>query len=232
MGTMETATDLPPSTLVADLQRTFGERLEAVVAYGNGTPASTLVLVSTLSADDLAALAAGVRRWHKEGLGTPLVIPREEFRRSLDAFPLEFGEISATRRVLAGRDPFEALEIRVEDRRRACEVQVRSHLLHLRENYLECTGDPRKLAAMVSEAAPAFVGLLGLVARLDGHAPDGPVALARWAVDRAGLDARALDDVLVFSRAEGSGGVDAAGTFPGYLAAVARLARFVDEWRG
>ncbi|MGE3273740.1 MAG: hypothetical protein AB7O67_01420 [Vicinamibacterales bacterium] len=228
---METVSTSLPSTLVADLQRAFGDRLEAVLAYGSGSPVTTFVLVSTLTADDLATLAAAAGRWHKEGVATPLVVPREEFHRSLDAFPLEFGEIAATRRVLAGHDPFAALDIRVEDRRRACEVQVRSHLLHLRENYVECAGKARKVASMVQDAAPAFVGLLRLVARLDGHTPDGPEALGRWAVERAGLDAHAVDDVLSLTKGDGASGVDPATIFPGYLAGAARLARFVDEWR-
>ncbi|MGE0042203.1 MAG: hypothetical protein AB7H88_14145 [Vicinamibacterales bacterium] len=228
---MKSSTDMQTGRFVADLQRVFGARLDAVVGYGHDDPATTLVLVASITADDLVALAAAVPSWHKDGLATPLVVPREEFRRSLDAFPLEFGEIAATRTVLAGADPFAELAIADADRRRACEVQVRSHLLHLRENYLECAAAPRRVAAMVTEAAPGCAGLLRLIARLDGHGGDGPEALGRWASERAGLDPRTVGDILALAGPSGGGTVDAAALFPDYLAAITRLARFVDEWR-
>ena len=31
--------------------------------------------------------------WQREGIATPLLLPEAEFRRSLDAFPLEYAEI-------------------------------------------------------------------------------------------------------------------------------------------
>ena len=58
-------------------------------------------------------------------------------RESLDAFPLEFGAILADHAVVSGASPFDGLTVDAADLRRACEVQARSHLLHLREGYIE-----------------------------------------------------------------------------------------------
>src|SRR5689334_21048160 len=86
-------------TLVHDLRGIFGERLQAVVAYGphlEGSAESSLsclALVTSLSASDLDACAGRASHWHRAHLETPLIVPVEEFRRSLDVFPLEFGEI-------------------------------------------------------------------------------------------------------------------------------------------
>ena len=55
---METASRTEPHLLVADLRRIFGDRLDAVVAYG-GRPSHwsrTLALVGSLTMDDLTAL--------------------------------------------------------------------------------------------------------------------------------------------------------------------------------
>ena len=87
--------------------------------------------------------------WHDAGLATPLLLAAHEFGRSLDAFPLEFGAILADHVVVAGSDPFDGLRVDAADLRRACEVQARSHLLHLREGYLETRGRGDALADLI-----------------------------------------------------------------------------------
>src|SRR5947209_9568481 len=51
---------------------------------------------------------------------------------------------------------------------RACEVQARGHLLHLREGYLETRGRNDALAVLIVRSAPAFAALVSNLARLDG----------------------------------------------------------------
>src|SRR5918995_647729 len=81
--------------VVDDLRRVFGDRLQAVVAYGwrHHGPAPSLALVSSLSMEDLTACAARTGAWHRAGTATPLLLTPTDFARSLDAFPIEFGEI-------------------------------------------------------------------------------------------------------------------------------------------
>ena len=70
-------------------------------------------------------------------MATPLIVPADEFRRSLDAFPLEYGEIVRAHARVFGDDPFDGIPLAPEDLRRACETQVKGHLLHLREEFIE-----------------------------------------------------------------------------------------------
>ncbi|MDP2390020.1 MAG: hypothetical protein Q8N52_06810, partial [Acidobacteriota bacterium] len=152
----------PLAATLHDLQHIFGDRLEAFMAYGHGhaAPAPSLVLVRTLTHDDLEACAARAASWHRAGSATPLLLTLDEFAGSLDAFPVEYGEIIDTHRLLFGADPFAGLAIGADDLRRACEVQVKSHLLHLREDFVECGGRPSAVAALVTDSAPAFALLL------------------------------------------------------------------------
>src|SRR5881398_601885 len=104
---------------VAALRGVFRDRLRSVVAYGpqveNGGgaasdaahPLSCLALVTSLTVADLEACAARARDWQRDGIGTPLLLPEEEFRRSLDAFPLEYAEILRAHEVLFGESPFQ-----------------------------------------------------------------------------------------------------------------------------
>jgi hypothetical protein len=219
--------------IVEDLRRVFGARLKAVVIYGwrAQAPVSTLALVETLTLDDLNACAAHVRRWHRAGAATPLLMTRADFARSLDAFPIEYGEIIEHHEVAYGADPFDGLTIRPDDVRRACEVQVKSHLLHLREDYVESAGHHADIDALVRESAPGFAAVLRHLARLDDHPATGNTDLVQYAQRRVGLDGRIVGDLLSLSDSDGPASVDSVKVFPDYLRAMERLAEFVDRWR-
>jgi hypothetical protein len=216
-----------------DLQHIFGDRLLAVVAYGQpgAEQAPSLALVGALTADDLAACAARAAAWHRAGCATPLLLTREEFAASLDAFPIEYGEIIDTHQPIFGADPFAGMTIRADDLRRACEVLVKSHLLQLRQNYIECRGRQSDIAALVGEAAPGFAVILRRLARLDGFAAGTLAELGAYASKRPGLDARVVGDVLAMAGNPSGSGVDAARLYPSYLAAVEQLWQFIDRWK-
>ena len=215
-----------------DLQHIFGERLHAVVAYGasGATPAPSLAIVQSISAGDLDECAGRVASWHRAGCATPLLLTKDEFAGSLDSFPIEYGEILETHRVVYGVNPFTGLTIRTEDLRRECETLVKSHLVHLRENYVECRGRQSDVSALVAHAAPAFVLILRRLARLDGSPAETDADLNAYAVRRPGLDPRVVGDVLAMAGHQPAG-VDAIRIYPAYLAAVEQLWHFIDGWR-
>jgi hypothetical protein len=218
--------------VIDDLRRIFGERLTAIVAYGwrQHAPVPTLALVGSLDIDDLNACAARTAGWRRGGAATPLLLTPADFARSLDAFPIEYGEIISAHDVLYGQDPFDGLSIRRDDLRRACEVQAKSHLLHLREDYLEGGGSHVAVEALVRESAPGFAALLRHLARLE----DAPMAtasdLVAYATRRMSLDGHVVGDVLSLADAEGVPAVDSVRLFPAYLVAMERIVRFVDRW--
>src|SRR6185503_18591968 len=155
---------------------------------------------------DLRACAGRVAMWHDAGLATPLILESPEFARSLDAFPFEFGAILADHVIVSGRDPFEGLLVDAADVRRACEVQARSHLLHLREGYIETQGRSDALADLIARSSAPLSALLKSVARLKGTVMgDGVLA------EVAGLDGRLPS------------GDAARRLFPDYLSAVEHL---------
>ena len=223
-------------TLVADLQSVFGRRLRSVVAYGahlegnTEAPLTCLALVDTLAMADLEACAGLSARWAREQIATPLILPEEEFLKSLDAFPLEYGEIIRAHQDLFGADPFERVTIAHEDLRRACETQVKSHLLHLRESFIEARGVPRQVTELVQTAAPAFAALLRNVARLTGTEVQDRVEATRHGARTAGIPDHVVSEVLALERPAGVPS-DASRFFPEYLDAVERLAHAVDTWR-
>src|SRR5688500_11773983 len=104
---MATAAAERAGTLLSDLRRIFRERLRSLVAYGDhieNAPLHCLALVTSLDNVDLDACARAVHAWHRHGLATPLILPEHEFKRSLDAFPLEYGEMIRTHVEVYGPD--------------------------------------------------------------------------------------------------------------------------------
>ncbi len=229
---MATSDGGPLTAALHDLQNIFSDRLLAVVAYGQpgASPAPSLALVRAISADDLDRCAAHAAAWHRAGCATPLLLTRDEFAGSLDAFPIEYGEILETRRLLYGTDPFAGLSIRTEDLRREIETLVKGHLVHLRENYIDCRGRQADISALVAEGAPGFALILRRLAKFDGFPASTNAELGAYAVKRPGLDARIVGDLLAVGAQQGSG-VDGPRIYPAYLHAVEQLWNFIDRWK-
>ncbi len=168
--------------LDADLRTIFGARMRSLAVYGaTGTlegPVATLAVVDTLTSTDLRSCSERLALWRRRGLATPLILAADEFGRSLDAFPFEFGAILADHEVVSGPNPFDGLSIAPADLRRSCEVQARSHLLHLREGFLETEGRNDRLAILVADSAAALAALLKNVGRM-AQAPVAAPVLAR-----------------------------------------------------
>jgi hypothetical protein len=231
------------AALVADLQRIFAFRLRSVVAYGpqidgsGDAPLTCLALVDSLGIDDLEGCARMAHRWKRHGLAIPLVLPSHEFRRSLDAFPIEYSEILRAHARVFGDDPFDGISIAREDLRRACETQVKSHLVHLREGFIESGGRPKEIADLVSTSAPAFAALLRSMARLGGEAPQGRAEAGGGGgpppppPPPGGGPPTVVADILSLEHGTNPATIDAAKLFPSYLEAVEQLASAVDDWR-
>ena len=218
-----------------ELRAIFERRLHAFVVYGQAhagdAPVTTLAVVDAVSEADLRRCADRVLAWRGRGLATPLFLDADEFARSLDAFPFEFGAILADHEVISGRNPFEGLSVDPADLRRACETQIKSHLLHLRQGFIESGGRPHSVATLVTASAPAFAALLRNVARLSGRATSSRTEATHEGARAAGLSPGIVNDVLALERADSVPTTDAARLFPEYLSAVEQLARAVDSWR-
>jgi hypothetical protein len=221
--------------LLHDLERIFDTRLRAVVSYGSasglaGLPTPTLAIVEALTADDLRACAARVAAWQDDDLATPLLVPIDELARSLDAFPIEFCVILADHQTVFGKDPFTGLVIEPTELRRACEIQVRSHLLHLRQGYMETAGRGDLLADVMRRSAPALAALLKSVALLIRQEATDAATAAAWVANAIGVSATVLADVVGWIGRTDLAVDDARARWPLYLDAMTQLSDYVDRW--
>jgi hypothetical protein len=206
--------------LAGDLQRIFGTRLRSVVTYsgdGYDDEVHTLALVEGLTFPDLTACAPRMADWRKAGAAAPLILTKDEFLRTLDVFPLEYGGIIASHQLVLGEDLLAGIRVSDADLRRGIELQAKSHLIHLREGYIESGGDPKAVARLIAASAPALAALLANLRQLD------PAAAERVGLSNALLKeiAAAADTTIA----------DPSPLLARYSGAVERLWQEVDRWR-
>ena len=220
--------------LAADLGRVFGARLRTVAAYGLHAPAPaprvlhTLALVDRLTFEDLAACVPSAPGWRRRSLAVPLILEHEEFLRTLDVFPLEYGDIIANHVVVAGTDVFRGARVDPADVRRACELAAKSHLIHLREGFLETGGDPQAVSRLIAASAAPFRALLANIARL---AADEDRDVATTAERHIGLPQSVVRDVLSAGAGTHSTITDPTALLSRYITAVERVWEYLDTWR-
>lgn len=213
--------------LAADFQRVFGGRFIALVAY---TSRASLAFVDRVAADDLEALATLVETWHRDDLATPLVMTPEEFRRSLDAFPLEYQAILDHHIVIAGTSPFDHAKVDATDLRRAVEAHAKGHLIHLRQGWVQAAGHREEIAELIEHSAAPLRALLTNVARLHDTSAQTDPELASFSEKMIGMPADLVGAILAL-QTHPEGRARLVARMPDYLDAAERLWKFVDNWR-
>jgi len=211
--------------LVQDVVRVFGPRFVALVASGTH---SSVAFTSDIRPGDLEALAALRETWRHDGLDTPLLLTPHEFRRSLDAFPLEYQAIVDRHVVIAGEPPFVDLVFDPQQLRRACEVQAKGHLIHLRQGWIEAGGHDADLIALIRRSAAPLRALLTNVARL-GPAAAQDSDLAALGARIAGLDGALIHEILAVETTPESAR-HLVRRLSDYVAVTEQLWAFVDSW--
>ena len=177
----------------------IGPRLVTLVLYGSAAreqgagsgnlPAmNTLLIVDRVDADLFDQLVASVRDWISARHPPPLVLTDQEWRDSADAFPIEYEDIRAHHRVLAGRDPWRGITVQREHVRRQLEQELMGKLMHLRQAYVADWDRPRRLADVVRDTRAGVLTMLRAVLRLAGRTPPADsAALVREAAALIGF---------------------------------------------
>lgn len=201
----------------------LGGRLVTLLLYGSAvrergagsgeqTAMNTLLIVSSVDSDLFGRLATPVREWVSAKHPAPLMMTEQEWRDSVDAFPIEYEDIRAHHRVLAGRDPWNGIRVTREHVRRQLEHELKGKLMHLRQAYAAEWNNPKRLSDVVRGTWAGFLTMLRAVLRLAGReAPASSEALVRDAAALIGFSAERLTDAAA------------------YLDAVTRTAQYVDR---
>jgi predicted nucleotidyltransferase len=151
--------------LVARLQARFSDRLVAVVLFGSAATGdwnkgasdfNVLCVLTQVSWHELGESEPVFRWWRDQGNPPPLLMSEREVQTSTDCFPMEFHDMKAHRRILAGRDVIENLEIDRSFYRAQVEHELRAKFLRLRQKAAEALAKPEVLAKLLSDSLSTF----------------------------------------------------------------------------
>ncbi|NOT24316.1 MAG: hypothetical protein HOP22_16560 [Nitrospiraceae bacterium] len=223
-----------------EVEGKFGEQLEGLLLYGSAVRGeflpgrsnlNILLLVSSYDSALLKQYSSLHRQWSKEQIVAPLFLTEEELRRSAEIFPIEFLEIQEQHRVLGGRDPFIGFHVKTDRLREAVAQGFMSHLLRLRQRYVEGNGGDEATAILLPLSITSIVPLLRGVQRLLGRpALALSDAVIKDVAEQLHLDLQSLLDVWLLKRGQTSPGPhEMPRLFDRYLQAATLLTRVVEQ---
>ena len=227
--------------LVAQLQKAYGDNLQAVVLYGSAAAGehipkrsdyNVLVIVQQLGLDQLRAAGAVAQAWGESGNPPPMTMTREEWRSSADIFPMEYSDILERHRVLHGSAPFDGISVSKEHLRLQVEKEAMGKLLRMRQAVMAAGTDGKRQVALLEDSLSALMVLFRALARLNGEVPPTDyLALSESMASRAGFDGRPFARVVRHVRGEQKlAANEASAVLAGYLSGLEQLVRYLDRF--
>lgn len=226
--------------LTARLKGRFSDRLVSAILYGSAATGdwnhkvsdlNVLCVLAEVSSRELSESEPIFKWWREQGNPPPLLMSEREVRGSADCFPMEFQDMQAHRRVLAGSDVIAEVQIDRTFYRAQVEHELRSKLLRLRQKAAEVLSRPEALAKLLIDSVSTFCVLGRHALLLAGREQ-------RWTkrdivADMAkvlGIRFDGFNGVLAL-RAEGkiSGDLNLVALFEKYLKEIDALITFVDQ---
>ena len=141
------------------------KNLVSIIKFGTeGEPNNLLIISKKLQFEDLEIIKPVILQYRKKMKSVPILFTLSGLRDGADVFPLEILDMKYPHEVLYGEDILEDIKLDKKHVRRELEYELRSKLIHLRENYVGIK--PRELKLLLNAAVPTlmpmFYGLLFL----------------------------------------------------------------------
>jgi hypothetical protein len=164
-------------SLVEELRKAYGSRLENVTLYGSVargeaiagvSDVNVMILLDDIHPSSLAPAAPITRRWLKDGNSPPLILEREQWRRATDVFAIELADMQDAHETLHGEDCVSRDPVAYVDLRAQAERELRGKLLQLQRGLL-LGFDPTETGDLLKQALPSFTTYLRAVLRLTAH---------------------------------------------------------------
>jgi len=190
--------------IIESFRKGLKKNLVAAIKFGTeGEPNNLLFVLRKLDFEVLETIKGFMEKDGKKLPVVPLFFTEQELKQGSDVFPLEFLDIKQPHELLYGIDIVNQISFDKKHVRRQLEFELRSKLIHLRENYIWIkTGEDLKklLMSAVPSLMPLFYGMLFLK---NTEAPTELDSLFKEIANQYGIDItilkkiRALKDTKV-----------------------------------
>ncbi len=236
---LDKASEAALSRAVDQLRKLFEVDLVCIALYGSGadedfvsgrSDLNLAIVLERVTADHLRRLHPYLRKWHKLGVATPLVLDREWLERARDVFPMELLDLKEQHRILYGEQVFASLLIDGRNLRYQAEYEARGKLLRLRALYAEVGTDRKRLEALMRDSVTTFVAIMRCVLRLRGAAvPQGSGAVVVQIEEQCGVAFPSMRRLIEAKRGAQPLERSPEELFESYLDEVERLVDVVDQ---
>jgi hypothetical protein len=234
---------MTPEELVEQLRSAYGDALRSVVLYGSAAAGehipkrsdyNVLVIVDSLSLEQLSAAAAVARAWNEGGNPAPMTLTTREWRSSADIFAMEYADILERHKILYGEAPFDGIRVDPHDLRLQLEHEAMGKLLRLRQGVLAAGGDGRRQLELLAASLSTIMVIFRAAIRLGGAATaTDNVALSQAVARYAGFDAAPFERVVRHVRGEQTIAAGEVGNVvAGYLDGMGKLVEYLDRFEG
>ena len=234
---------MTPEELVEQLRAAYGADLRSVVLYGSAAAGehipkrsdyNVLVIVDSLTLDQLRAAAAVARAWGEAGNPPPMTLTHDEWRGSADIFAMEYADILERHKILYGESPFDGIRVDAGDLRLQLEHEAMGKLLKLRQGVLAAGGDQRRLVELLAASLSTIMVIFRAVIRLHGGVPaKDNIAVSQAVAGYARVDASPFERVVRHVRGEQAiAQTDAGAVMAGYLGGMEAIVAHLDRFGG
>jgi len=194
------------TAFIDDLKQTHGRNLVSVILYGSAAAGdfvpehsdyNILIALEKIGPADLRNAHATVREWVRMGNPLPVYFTARELEDAADVFPIEFYQMSVSRKVLFGPDVLENVRVESENLRLQAEYELRSKLLQLRRAYIPASHSIDGLKSLMADSLSSFTALFSAVLILKDERP--PVTkreILRMTAQKLGVDGLPFEKVL------------------------------------
>jgi predicted nucleotidyltransferase len=163
--------------LRATLQSALGDDLVALIVYGSAargdyregkSDVDLVVVLKNAERDALDAISNALQLARYSARIEAMILTAAEIQRAADVFPLLYDDIRREHILLAGKDPFSALEISDRHRRLRVEQELREAQIRLRRAVVDAQGARDLLAGAVFRKVRQLRGPLRALLSLRG----------------------------------------------------------------
>lgn len=243
---LETSLKKIREEFIPEVQKSFGDALEAVILYGSaargsyvpgGSDINLLIIIREPDPEKIMALGSEEARLLKKHHISLHVLSEGEFIRSADIFPMEYLDIREAGQVLYGENIAERLTITRKNLRHQVEERLRGNINALRQALIASRGSSRLLSQLLRANFGTLIAPLRGLLRLKEEAlqqsgekertqPRGELELLQKVQEEYGVDTTPLKEVLTFRE---GGRTDAKRLAVNAVTFLTSLVRTVDE---
>lgn len=196
--------------LVSQLTAIYGQELVAITLYGSAargehinkrSDLNVLVVVERITMEHLRKETQVARAWRDAGNPPPLTMTRGEWLGGADIFPIEYADIIAYHRVMAGALPIDGIRVDLDHLRLQLEHEAMSQVLRLRHAVMDAGTDVKAMRQVLEASVSTMMVLYRATLRLAGEEPPADSeAVCEQVRVRCGLDTGPVLRVVRFVR--------------------------------